>query len=215
VSSSQVRDNSLTSRDIKDRSLTGRDLRSNTITGRVVGNLSGRDLLDDSIDGTDVAEDSLATVPRSRSAAQADRAIAADVADALAGSKIQRVSFAKPAGTEAAVLDLGGLHLKAKCSTANALTILAGTSGNGWIRVSGTMQRTNTDTVALLIKDDDFRPADEFSLLPDGADNAAGQLVYLAADGGTVTVTFLAEQGIPAARGFACLFTGTAVQAAG
>ena len=214
----------ITGKQIKDRSITGRDLKSNTITGRVAANLSGRDILSDSLDGTDIAENQLGTVPRARSASQADaadratsagRADSAATADAIAGARVARVHFARPAGSDATVLDVGGLRLKAACNGSGALTVIATTaSGPGWIRVTGSQQSGN-NTVPILVEDDEFRPGDEFNVLPNGGDNVAGDLVYLAADGATVTVTFLAEQGIGAARGYACLLAGTAVQAAG
>jgi hypothetical protein len=210
----------ITGKQIKDRSITGRDLKSNTITGRVAANLSGRDILSDSLDGTDIAENQLGTVPRARSASQADIADRATVAgraetaDALAGARVARVHFARPAGGEASVLDLGGLRLKAACSGSGAMTVTAATAGGpGWIRVSGTMQQSQNVTAPVLLEDDDFRAGDEFSVLPANGDNFAGELVYLAGDGNTVTVSFLAEQGIAASRGYACLFAGTAVQA--
>ena len=212
----------ITGKQIKDRSITGRDLKSNTITGRVAANLSGRDILSDSLDGTDIAENQLGTVPRARSASQADvadrassaaRADSAATADALSGARIARVNFAKPAGSEATILELGGLRLKANCNASAAMTVTAATSsGPAWVRVSATQQSQNS-AAAVLLEDDDFRAGEEFSVLPATADNLAGELVYLGADGNTVTVSFLAEQGIAAARGYACLFAGTAVQA--
>lgn len=210
----------ITGKDVKDRSITGRDLKSNTITGRVAANLSGRDILSDSLDGTDIAENQLGTVPRARSASQADvadRATNADraaTADALSGARIARVHFARAAGGEGTMLDLGGLRLRATCNASGAMTATAATAtGPGWIRVSGSMQQSQNSTVAVLLEDDDFRPGEEFSVLPANADNVAGDIVYMAADGSTVSVTFLAEQGISASRGYACLFAGTAIQA--
>jgi hypothetical protein len=207
----------ITSKDVKDRSLSGRDLRSNTITGRTAGNLSGRDLLPDSVDGTDILESSLGQVPRAREAAHAeaaDTAARATVASALSGAAVARVHFARPAGSEAQILDAGGLRLKASCNASSAMTVTASTdSGNGWIRVSGTMQQAQNSTAAVLLEDDEFKPGDEFNVLPANADNIAGQIVHLAGDGSTVTVSFLAEQGVAPSRGYACLFAGTAVQA--
>ena len=212
----------ITGKQIKDRSITGRDLKSNTITGRVAANLSGRDILTDSLDGTDIAENQLGTVPRARSASQADvadrattagRADTAGTADALTGARVVRVHFARPVNSEAVALELGGLRLKATCNASGVLSVTAATATPGWVRVTGSQQSGN-NTVAVLLEDDDFRPGDEFVALPATADNVAGNIVYVAADGSTVTVSFLAEQGIAAARGYACLFAGTAVQAA-
>ena len=208
----------ITGKQIKDRSITGRDLKSNTITGRVAANLSGRDILSDSLDGTDISENQLGTVPRARSASQADvadRATSAATADALAGARVARVHFAGAAGSEDTVLDLGGLRLLAACNASGVMTVTASTAtGPGWIRVAGSQQAGNNSAAAVLLEDDDFRPGDEFSVLPATADNVGGDVIYVAADGSTVTVTFLAEQGVAAARGYACLFAGTAVQAA-
>lgn len=200
----------ITGKQVKDRSLTGRDLRSNSVTGRVVANLSGRDILSDSLDGTDVAENQLGPVPRARSADTADRA---GVAETLSGARVARVHFAGAAGAEADVAELGGLRLRADCSGSGELEVTATTaSGPAWIRVTGTQQSQNSAS-PLLLEDDEFRTGDEFSVLPATGDNLAGQIVYLAADGTAATVTFMAEQGIAAARGYACLFAGTAVQA--
>lgn len=204
----------ITSKQIKDRTIKGRDVKSNTLTGRVVANLSGRDILTDSLDGTDIAENQLGTVPRADRASTAARADTAATADAIAGARIARVHFARPASSEATALDLGGLRLKAVCNGSGAMTVTAATAtGPGWIRVSGSQQSGN-NTAAVLLEDDDFRTGEEFSVLPGAGDNFAGEIVYLAGDGSTVTVTFLAEHGIAAARGYACLFAGTAVQAA-
>lgn len=214
----------ITSKDVKDRSLSGRDLRTGTITGRNVKNLSGRDIQTDSLDGTDVIEELLGPVPRARTASRADSATTADrataadraaVADSLSGVRVTRIHFAKPAGGDATVLELGGLRLRAQCNASGEMTVTASTStGPGWIRTTGTMQRTQQDTVPVIARDDDFRAGDDFNVLPAGADNVGGQIVYLAADGSTVSVSFLAEHGLGAARGYACLFAGTAVQAA-
>jgi hypothetical protein len=209
----------ITGKQIKDRSITGRDIKSNTITGRVASNLSGRDILSDSLDGTDIAENQLGPVPRAKAATQADRAASAAradsaaTADALAGGRITRVHFAGAASSEATTLDLGGLRLKTTCNASGAMNTTATTTGPGWIRVTGTLQESQNSTVPVLREDDDFRPGEEFAVLPAGADNVAGEIVYLAPDGSTVSVSFLAEQGIAASRGFACLFAGTAVQA--
>lgn len=213
----------ITGKHIRDRSITGRDLKSNTITGRVAAGLSGRDILSDSLDGTDIAENQLGTVPRARAAnhaeladraGSAERADRAGTADALAGARIARVHFARTAGSQATILDLGGLRLEAACSGSNALTVTASTAtGPAWVRVGGSMLQSQNSTAAVLLEDDDFRVGDEFSALPANADNIAGDLIYMAPDGGSVTVSFLAEQGISAARGYACLFSGTAVQA--
>lgn len=214
ISSKHVRNNSLTSADVKDRSLKGRDVRSNTLTGRVVANLSGRDLLTDSLDGTDIDEDTLGPVPRARSAVRAESADRAAVADSVGGARIARAHFAEPAGVDGDVLALGGLRLKARCSSSGILTVLATTdSGPAWLRVTGTVQRTSQDTSPVLTEDDDFRAGEETNVLPGGADNVAGSIVYLAPEGTAVTVTFLAEHGVAASRGYACLFAGTAVEA--
>lgn len=213
-----VADQLITSRDVKDRSLSGRDLRSNTITGRNVARLSGRDLLADSLDGTDIFEQSLGQVPRAREALRAESAGLADkatVADSVTGQRVERVHFARAANGEGQILDLGGLRLRARCNGSGAMTVFASTTGSpGWIRVSGAKQRSAEQTEAMLVRDDDFRAGDEFSVLPT-AEDAAGELVYAGGDGAAVTVTFLAEHNVAAPRGYACLFAGTAVLATG
>lgn len=214
-----VADRLITSRDVKDRSLSGRDLRSNTVTGRNVARLSGRDVIPDGLDGTDIFEPSLGQVPRAREAVRAGSADAADkasVADSVTGARFARVHFARAAGSEAEVLNLGGLRLRARCTSSGALTVTASTAeGPAWVRTSAAVQQSQNSTEPVLLEDDDFRTGEEFSALAGAADNVAGDIVYVAPDGATVTVTFLAEQGIASSRGYACLLAGTALETTG
>jgi hypothetical protein len=200
-----------TSKDIRDRSIQGRDLKSNTITGRIVQGLSGRDIKDDTLDGFDIDESALGKV---RAAEQADRAA---VADALSGgipSNVTRIHFARPNASDATVFEAAGLRVRAQCSTTGTLSVTAATAGGpAFIRTSGTRTAQNNTAAPFSARDDELRAGDEFDVVPGEDDNAVGQLVYVGADGATVTVDFLAEQGVAAARGFTCLFAGTAVHA--
>jgi hypothetical protein len=63
------------------------------------------------------------------------------------------------------------------------------------------------------VADNDFRQGDQMSLTPGGADNASGTLTWAAPAGDVVTVTYLAQEGLGAARGYQCLVAGTAVHA--
>lgn len=219
VSSRDVRDNSLTSRDIKDRSLTGRDVKSNSLTGRVIGGLSGRDIIEDGIDGSDVDERTLEAVGSARradsadSATRADTATRADSATTLNGVRVQRMNYARAVNADTTtVVDLGGLALRARCTGAGALAVTATTETTGFIRVSTTDKPADTATTNYG-EDDDFRAGETFDVLPGANDDTTGALTYVAADGGVVTATFLAEGGVPPNRGFACLFAGTATYA--
>lgn len=207
----------LTGKDIKDRSLTGAEFKKNTLTGRVVANLSGRDIRRDSLDGTDIDESTLGEIPRAREADIAERAgtaTRADTAGAVDGLSVQRIFFATPAGNEELALDTAPLRLRARCSATGALTVTAINTGDGgFLRTSATIGPSGqADPTPYYFEDDDFRPGEEVVVLPEGIDNASGQIVATTLTGSTVTVTFLAEQGIAATRGIACLFSGTAVR---
>lgn len=208
-----------TGKDIKDRSLTGAEFKGNTLTGRVVGNLSGRDVRRDSLDGTDINEATLGEIPRAREAGIAERAgtaTRADTAGAVDGLSVLRIFFAKPANNEAVALETTPLRLRARCSATGALTVTAVNTGDGgFLRASATIGPSGQSSPQpFYLEDDDFRPGEEIAVLPDGTDNASGQIVATSLTGSTVTVTFLAEQGIAAGRGIACLFSGTAVRVA-
>jgi hypothetical protein len=216
IGSREVRDGSLTARDVKDRSLLGRDMKSNTLTGRVVAGLSGRDVLDDSLDGSDIDESTLGEVPRAAGAGTADtatRATTAGSADALTSARVTRVLYARPVNDETAtVLDEGGLRLRARCTAGGALSVeaVASNSSGGVVHVSASRPSAN-GAVAEAAADNDLRAADVVDVLPAGADNVTGALAWYAPSGETITIDYLAQQGLGAARGYQCLFAGTAV----
>jgi hypothetical protein len=204
IGSKQVRDESLKSRDIKDRSLLGRDLQSNTLTGRVIKGLSSRDILRDSLDGTTIDESSLDEVPR---------ATTAGTADALKGAHVARIAYARLVNPDTTtLLDEGGLALHARCDGAGALTVEAVASGSeaGIVHVSATAGAANSTTTASA-SDNDLRAGDSVNVIPAGASNATGTLSFYATSGDTITMDYLAQDGLGAARGYQCLFSGTAV----
>jgi hypothetical protein len=207
----------LTGKDIRDRSIEARDLRTGSVTGRVAHNLTGRDIQKDSLDGSDIAEETL-DVRRARAAGRADtagRADSAAAADALAaGVTVQRVTFAGAPGADMTVLDLGGVKLRGTCSLTSTLALTATTAsaGSSWIRVGG--ERTgNNAPAAVFAEDDDFRPGDSFDALGGAPDNLSATLTYVNPANGVVTVTLIAEQGVPPSRGYGCLVAGTATHA--
>jgi hypothetical protein len=205
IGSAEVKNNSLTSRDIKNRSLKGRDLKSNTITGRVVKGLSGADIVDDGLDGTDIEEGSLGQVPRAGSAAYAD------TAGTVNGARVARVNYARLVNAETTtLLDEGGLRIEARCTGAGTLDVHAvpTEAGSGLVRATAT-RPAGTSAVA----DNDFRLGDQITLTPGGSDQASGALTWSSPTGVAITVTYLAQDGLAAARGYQCAFAGTAVHA--
>ena len=205
IGSKDVRNNSLTHRDIKDRALRGSDLRSNTITGRLAHNLTGRDVFGDSLDGSDIDEETLAEVPRASSAG---------TADALAGVRVQKVLYARLVNEETTtVVEAAGLRLQARCSDVGTLAVSAipANSNGGVLRASSTRIQPNGTTATVAAADNDLRGSDTVNVLPAGADNVTGTLTWYAPNNETLTIDFLAQQGLGAARGYQCLFAGTAV----
>jgi hypothetical protein len=212
VGSKEVRNDSLRSKDVKDRSLLGRDVKSNALTGRTIKGLSSRDMVLDGIDGSVVDESSLAEVPRAAAAARADSAA---TADAVNGSRIVRVAYAQLVGTDATtVLDEGGLAIRARCAAPGTLSVDATASGSsgGLVHVTATAGGANSTTTAASA-DNDLRAGDALNVIPAGANNASGTLSWYAPSGDTITLDYLAQDGLGAARGYQCLFTGTAVHA--
>jgi hypothetical protein len=213
IGSKQVKDNSLTARDVKDRSLRGRDMRSNTLTGRTIKGLSSRDIVREGLDGSVIDEPSLSEVPR---AATAGRADAATTADAVKGARIVRIAYAQLTGGETStVLDEGGLAIRARCAAPGTLTVdtTAGGGGSGGVvHVTATAGGANSTTTAAS-SDNDLRAGDALDVIPAGASHATGTLSWYSPAGDTITLDYLAQDGLGAARGYQCLFTGTAVHA--
>ncbi len=193
----------VTGKDVRNRSLSGRDLKSNSVTGRVVARLSGRDVVDDGLDGTDILERSLGVVPRANAAASADT---------LGGLRLARVAFKGTLGTPATtVFDAAGLKLDASCAGAGTLAVTAAaTAGGGFVRVGGTRVDSRDVEAPVYAEDDELVPGEQFNVLAGASDDAAATLTWFGPGGEVVTLPFLAESGVPATRGYACLFAGTA-----
>ena len=211
----------ITSSDIKDRSIQGRDIRSNTVTGRIVKNLSARDLLPDSLDGSVIDESQLGQVPSAAQAghaASADSATHAATADGVQGMHVARIAYARLVNTDnTPVYDEGGLRLQARCSGSGALDVdaVASASDNDVVHVSATAQGSgSTSTQTAVSSDNDLRPGQIVDALPAGAQGATGTISFWNPTGDTVTVTYLAQENLGAARGYQCLFSGTAVHTA-
>ena len=109
----------------------------------------------------------------------------------------------------ATILTLGGLILRAACSSAGDTTITArSTLDNGRIHVAGV-----DDTAAVYREDDDLDGSDDFDVLGTNDDDVAGTLVYRSPTGSsTVSVSFLSEQYSIAGTN-RCQFAATAVAA--
>ena len=213
IGSADVRNNSLTHRDIKNRGLIGSDVRSNSLTGRVVAGLSGRDIRADSLDGSDIDETTLTEVARAASAATAERATTAATADALAGARVQKVLYARLVNDETAtVLETAGLRIRARCTAGGALAVDAvpANSNGGVLHVSASRPDGN-NTATLQAADNDLRGTDVVNVLPAGADDVVGTVAWYAPTGETLTIDYLAQDGLGAGRGYQCLFAGTAV----
>jgi hypothetical protein len=115
-----------------------------------------------------------------------------------------------PAGTaETQILDLGGLALKAACSTAGDLSVEAASAANN-AKASAFLVADNPANVAAYVEDDDLDTTDGFDFLGSSDDDVAGTLVYRAAGGTSfVSVSFLAEQ-VSVGGANRCIFGGTA-----
>lgn len=217
IGSKEIRDNSVRSKDVRDRSLKGADLRSNTITGRVVGNLSGRDIARDSIEGPDIAESTLEEVPSAAVAGralEADRAASATVADQLAASRVVRLHYQQLASTETTtVFDQAGVRIQARCTGQGVLDVrgVRTGAGVGHVRVTGTHPGSNTAASTTLAADNDFREGDAINLLTGGTGDLHGRLTWSSPAGDVISVDFLAQDNLGAARGYQCLFAGTAL----
>jgi len=121
-----------------------------------------------------------------------------------------KLNFDVPANTPVTtILTLGGLILRAACSSAGDTTITArSTLDNGRVHVAAV-----DDTGALYHEDDDLDSTDDFDVLGANDDDVAGTIVYRSPTGAsTVAVSFLNEEYTLAGTS-RCEFAGTAVVA--
>jgi Collagen triple helix repeat (20 copies) len=129
------------------------------------------------------------------------------------GPAAQRVNVDVPANTpETQILSLGGLVLKAACSTAGDLTVEASSVANN-AKASVFLVADNPANVAGYVEDDDLDTADGFDFLGSSDDDVAGTLLYRSPGGSSyVSLSFLAEQ-LSVSGANRCIFGGTATVA--
>ena len=128
----------------------------------------------------------------------------------VAGAGAAKVSHDVPANTPVAtVLTFGGLILRASCSSAGDLNIIArSTLDNARLHIAGV-----GDTGSFYREDDDLDASSDYDVLGSNDDDVAGWIVYRSPTGSSVvTVSFLAEEYSLAGTG-RCQFAGTAVVA--
>ena len=108
------------------------------------------------------------------------------------GPGATRINYDAPANTPAAtILTLGGLILRAACSSGGDLSVDAkSTLDNARLHAAFA-----SDTGAQYAEDDDLDATDDYDFMSAEDDDVAGTLVYRSPTGtSVVTVTFLAEQ---------------------
>ena len=132
----------------------------------------------------------------------------ADRVDSLNAGKVDFRAKVPTASTE--ILNLGGLILSAACGDGPNLDVRASSSiADSMIHVSWNRDPGN---VPFYRQDNDLDPGDAFAIMDVNDDSSAGTLVYTTPTGGTVSVTFLSDQGTLLANSAACVFSGTAMQ---
>jgi hypothetical protein len=127
-----------------------------------------------------------------------------------AGPGASKVAFDVPANTPTAtILTIGGLILRAACSSAGDMSVGArSTLDNARLHVAGV-----DDTGAFYREDDDLDSGSDSDVLGSNDDDVAGTIVYRTPTGtGTVSVSFLGEEYSIAGVG-RCQFAGTVVAA--
>jgi hypothetical protein len=127
-----------------------------------------------------------------------------------AGPGAAKINYDAPANTPVTtLLTLGGLILRAACSSAGDTTItVRSTLDNARVHVAAV-----DDNGAVYREDDDLDATDDFDALGTNDDDVAGTLVYRSPTGSsTVTVAFLNEEFTLAGIN-RCQFAGTAVVA--
>jgi hypothetical protein len=178
----------------------GSDIAADTVTGRNVKDLSGRDVVSNGIDGSDIDEASLDQVPS---------AIRAERATAVNGVRFSRFAYADPTGATKTFFTGGGLRVRGLCNNGNLEVTAAPATAGGLIRVAVTTPATGTRVES----DNDFTPGELVDLLPGSLNDASGTLTFYTPGGQTLTITYLAQDELPAGTGHQCVIAGTAVLA--
>jgi hypothetical protein len=127
-----------------------------------------------------------------------------------AGPGASKIAFDAPANTPmATILTFGGLILRAACSSAGDMSVVArSTLDNARLHVAGVH-----DAGAFYREDDDLDAGSDSDVLGSNDDDVAGTVVYRTPTGsGTVSVSFLGEE-YSLAGVARCQFAGTAVAA--
>jgi hypothetical protein len=131
-------------------------------------------------------------------------------APGAAGPGAAKIAYDVPTNTPVAtVLTFGGLILRAACSSAGDMSIIArSTLDNARLHVSGV-----DDTGSFYREDDDLDASSDYDVLGSDDDDAAGAIVYRSPTGtSVVSVSYLAEEYSLAGTG-RCQFAGTGVVA--
>jgi len=130
-----------------------------------------------------------------------------------AGPAAARVNFDVPAGTvETAILNSGGLILKAACSAGGDLALEASSvANNARARASVVAAGSPADKVAY-DEDDDLDTVDGFDFVGADDDDAVASLVYRSSGGTVVTADLMVEQ-YSVGGSARCLVAGSAVVA--
>lgn len=177
----------------------GRDIAANTVTGRNVAGLSGRDVVFNGLDGSDIDEQSLDRVPAAGSAERARQG---------QGISFTRFAYADPTGATKTFLAEAGLKLTGFCDDGDLRAMAVPTVPGGLMRLV-----VSTPAGATVDSDNDFEPGERADLLPGSLNDATGMLTFHVPGGDTLTLQYLAQDGLPATTGHQCVLAGTVVRA--
>ncbi len=178
--------------------ITGDEIARNTVTGRNVAGLSGRDIVPNGLDGSDIDEQSLDQVPSAKHANGASH---------VSGVDFDHFSYADRTGARKIFLNRSGLTVTGFCNNGDLVVTATSTVEDALVRVAVTTPDTPTQVQA----DNDFDPGDKVDLLPAGLNDASGTLTYTIPNGPSTTITYLAQDGLPAGTGHQCVIGGSAV----
>lgn len=184
IDSSDIKNNTIRSRDVRNAKLLGKDLKRGTVKGR------------------EVNEARLGTVPH---------AVRAQVVD---GHNLARIDFRVPAGTPTrTILAFGGLVLNATCSPGGDLNLTATTSINNAMVHVGTLHQLIGGDDSAYFDQNDLDIGESANAVPGRDNRVQGSLTYTSPTGTIVNASYLAEErpnGL--GTGNDCFVVGTASQ---
>jgi hypothetical protein len=189
IDTREIKDNNVRSRDIRNNTVRSFDLRNSSVRSWDIrnGTIRARDVGRNQLTGGNILESTLSRVPSAQSAASAG---------AVAGATLRKIFFATGRSETRTILDLGGLVLKARCSSGDLDGVVATTRTSGALLQGYTVKVVaGAPAFQNLVQKEPFNFGQTVTVISDSSDDhQVGQLSYALRNSSTVNVSWQTEK---------------------